>query len=54
MDRKSILLNACYQLLKKQDEAVEVLNLIEETVFYDNADCDGSCLMEDIKNELDL
>ena len=52
-DRKQILLMACYELLKKQEEAVGVLNILEETVFYDNADCDGSCLMEDIKDELD-
>lgn len=53
-DRKSILLKACYELLKKQDDSYEVLNLLSETVYYDEADCDGYCLMEDIQIVLDL
>jgi hypothetical protein len=54
VDRKAVLLRAAYDLLKKQDESGTVLNLLGETVFYDGTDCDGSCLMEDIKNELGL
>jgi len=29
-----------------------VLDLLSETVFYDDADCDGNCLLEDIEMEL--
>jgi hypothetical protein len=51
--RKDILLKACLDLLRKQEHSGYVLNLLEETVFYDEADCDGNCLMEDIQNELE-
>lgn len=53
MDRKEVLLRAAYDLLKKQDNSSYVLNLLEETVFYDDAECDGHCLMDDIKLELE-
>lgn len=52
-DRKTTLLNACFALLQKQNDSPYVLNLLCETVFYDEADCDGYCLMEDIKNCLE-
>lgn len=47
-DRRDVLLKAAYDLLTKQHEAGYVLNLLEETVFYDGTDCDGSCLRDDI------
>lgn len=47
-DRKLVLLKAAQELLHKQTESRYVLNLLSETVFYDDADCDGHCLMEDI------
>jgi len=47
-DRKITLLKAAYELLKKCDEGVYVKNTLEETIYYDNAECDGFCLMEDI------
>lgn len=53
-DRKTILLKACMELLKRQDESGCLLNLIDEEVFYDNANCDGACLLEDIKLELGI
>lgn len=53
-DRKATLLKAAYELLKKQESATYVLNLLYETVRYDDADCDGFCLMEDIANELGI
>lgn len=53
-DRKITLLKACVALLEKQDNSPYVLNLLEETVFYDDVDCDGYCLLEDIKIELEL
>ena len=49
MDRKSYLLIVAYKLLRKQKKSPYVLNLLDTTVFYDDADCDGCCLMEDIK-----
>ena len=52
-DRKITLLKACRDLLMKQKEAHYVLNLLSETVFYDDADCDGGCLLEDIEVELE-
>jgi len=53
-DRKITLLRATYDLLKKCDKGPYVLNALEETIFYDEAECDGSCLMEDIAIELNL
>jgi hypothetical protein len=53
-DRKDILLKAAFDLLKRQNECGIVLNLLEQTVFYDEADCDGYCLMQDIAIELDI
>lgn len=53
-DRKVVLLKAAYDLLKKCGEGPYVKNAYEVTVFYDDADCDGYCLMEDIAIELDL
>lgn len=34
-------------------KAVKHLDLLGETVFYDDADCDGSCLLDDIRDLLD-
>lgn len=53
-DRKITLLKACRDLLKKQDNSHFVLNLLSETVHYDEADCDGNCLLDDIEIELAL
>lgn len=53
-DRKTVLLKACYDLLKKQNESIYVLNMLEQTVCYDDMECDGSCLLEDIESELSL
>lgn len=52
--RMKVLLRAAYELLKKQDDSPFVLNLLAETVYYDEAECDGHCLMEDIAAELYL
>lgn len=43
------LLSATYKLLYKQDQSPYVLNILATTVFYDGAECDGSCLMDDIE-----
>jgi hypothetical protein len=47
-DRKTILLKAALELLEKID-ASNYGDILGTTVFYDDADCDGSCLIEDIK-----
>ena len=52
-DKRAIeLLKACKDLLEKQVNSFYVLNVLEETVFYDGTDCDGFCLLEDIKSYL--
>jgi hypothetical protein len=51
-DRKTTLLKACRDLLKRQENSDYVLDLLSETVFYDDAECDGNCLLEDIEDEL--
>ena len=35
-------------LLEKQKNSYFVVDLLQETVFYDDTDCDGFCLLEDI------
>ncbi len=52
-DRKVTLLRAAYELLDKCSQSGYVISPFEVTVFYDDADCDGICLMEDIKLELE-
>ena len=51
-DRSNLLLLKTMELLKKQDESPYVLNILEQTVNYDDAECDGSCLVEDIEAHL--
>lgn len=51
-DRAMILLKACLSLLNKQKESYFVLNLLEQIVVYDGADCDGYCLSDDIEEYL--
>ena len=51
-DRAITLLKACRNLLNKQKGSFYVLNLLQETVFYAVADCDGYCLSDDIEDYL--
>jgi hypothetical protein len=53
-NRKEVLLRAAYDLLKECDKGIYVKNALETEVFYDNTECDGSCLMEDIAIELGI
>lgn len=53
IERAKVLLKATHELLKKCDEGPFVKNALEETVFYDDAECDGNCLMDDIENWLE-
>lgn len=52
--RRAVLLKACYDMLKKQQDSHFVISPFETTVFYDGVACDGYCLMEDIAEELKL
>ena len=49
LSRAKTLLKAAGTLLKKQEDSNYVLNLLTETVYYDEAECDGSCLLDDIR-----
>lgn len=51
-DRKDVLLKAAFDLLAKCNNSPYVLHAPAQVVEYDGADCDGSCLMEDIAEEL--
>jgi hypothetical protein len=53
-DRNNVLLRAAYDLLKKCRDSHYVLSAMSATVFYDDAECDGLCLLEDIADELDI
>lgn len=53
-NRKEILLRAAFDLLRKCEDAPFVQSPFELTAFYDEADCDGYCLMEDIATELGI
>jgi hypothetical protein len=50
--RTIILLRACRDMLIKCRDSAYVISPMETTVFYDDADCDGSCLLDDIEHEL--
>ena len=49
LDRAKTLLKATYDLLQKADDSPYVENVLALTVEYDEAECDGSCLMDDIR-----
>lgn len=51
-DRKVTLLRACRDMLRKCQQSQYTLSPMETTVRYDDADCDGLCLLEDIEHEL--
>jgi len=53
-ERKEILLKATYDILKKCEASSYVLNVFEQTALWDNAECDGYCLMDEIEEELGL
>lgn len=53
-NRKDVLLKAAYDILKSCSQGPYVKDALSEIAFYDDAECDGACLMEDIALELDL
>ena len=53
-NRKDILLRAAFDMLRKCEDSHYIISPNETTVFYDGADCDGSCLADDIASELSI
>lgn len=53
-DRKDILLKAAYDLLRTQHKSHYVLNILTTTAIWDDVECDGGCLMEEIADLLGL
>lgn len=53
-DRKEVLLRAAYDLLRRSTQSHFVQEATSILTYYDGANCDGYCLMEDIANELEL
>lgn len=47
LNRAKTLLKAAYDLLQKDEDVLRL------TVYYDEAECDGSCLKDDIEYWLD-
>ncbi len=51
-DQKTKLLQATYDILKQCKSTPYVQNFFEMTAIWDNATCDGYCLMEEIEELL--
>jgi hypothetical protein len=47
-DRKITLLKAARDILRKVESSHYVISAMETSVFYDDAECDGYCLLNDI------
>ena len=53
-ERAKVLLKAAYDILCKCNDGPYVKNALSETAFYDDTDCDGYCLANDIAYALGL
>lgn len=53
-DRKTELLTVCREMLKRCKDSGYVLDVLAEVFHYDDADCDGRCLLDDIEIELGI
>lgn len=53
-DRKDILLRAAYDLLTVANRANYVKETCSILTYYDDAVCDGTCLLDDIAHELGI
>jgi len=51
--RARVLLEAVSSLFEKQEQSRYVLNMLDTHVKYDDADCDGACLLSDIRDLLE-
>lgn len=54
LDRAKVLLKATQEILQKQEESPFVLNVLEQTTIWDDVECGGYCLKEDIQDWFDL
>ena len=50
--RQKLLLEKVSELFKKSNDSHYVIDVLSETIFYDNTECDGHCLWNDIKDVL--
>ena len=48
LKRAEILLKATYDILQKQQKSPYVLDILCETAIWDEVECDGYCLQDDI------
>lgn len=46
------LLNATLDILNKCDKSALILNVMEQTSIWDNVECDGYCLRDEIEELL--
>ena len=53
LQRARVLLKATHDLLETANKSPYVLDTMRIIVHYDEADCDGNCLKEDIENYFD-
>lgn len=53
-ERRDILLKATYDILKKCHDSYYVLDVLAQTAVWDEVDCDGLCLMEEIAEILGI
>lgn len=53
LERAKTLLKATKELLEKQENSSCVINVLEQTIVYDEAECDGYCLKDDIGDWFD-
>lgn len=53
ISRARVLLTAAFTLLEKCEQSAYVTDPMGVTVFYDETDCDGSCLKDDIEHFLE-
>lgn len=54
VSRKDTLLRAAYDLIRRSTESPYVVETTRIYTHYDEADCDGYCLMQDISQCLGL
>ena len=54
MNRERILLKATYDLLKQQKDSPYILDILCTTAIWDDVECDGYCLMEEIAELLGI
>lgn len=52
--RERVLLKAAYDILKQCDESPYVLDVLGVAAIWDDAECDGYCLMSEIEDLLDI